>query len=262
MILRFDDGSETDLNLHPDLRKAMATPFHKLDPAKVEILLTAAIDWFWDRRQEPSPYGEAKPWSKTYATKGELGLVVVQRYLHFQVIAEQTGIAKFVLKMQNEETSMAIRGEPAYKRCNEMTRGHLMRYGALSLNEAGMRLLAAGAAAEARETFDGITQLLPEEGTAWFWLGILRRRDGDAEGAAPAFRRAAELLASSYLDRARCPSCGFIPCGQPMWKCEGCGEMVDLFEARGECPKCRKANGDTACPACRAKAPHASWWIA
>ncbi len=259
MILGFDDGSETDLNLHPELRKAMQGPFQKFDPAKVEILLAAGVDWFHENRLEPDSWGQAVPWSRPYATKGELGLVVVQRLLHFQVQANLQG-AQFSFRLQDQDTSLRLRGEPAVKKCNELTRAYLLRYGTRGLLSPAMKLVQAGDPAAAREAFEGIVGLLPEEGQAWFWLGILLTREGDAARAKEATRRAAELLASPYLDRAACPSCGWIPCGQGLWKCEGCGSAFDPFEARGECPKCAKVQAETACLACRKKSPPATWW--
>jgi len=260
VILTFDDGSTTDLNLRADLRKAMHGPFDKIDPAKTEIFLTAAVDWFWETKQEPDAQGNTVPWSAVPATKGELGFRVIERLLHYQLQADQQGPARFLFRLEGQDTSKALRGEAALRVCNERARGHLLKYGELSLLSAALKFLGSGTTPEAREALEGIVDLFPESGTGWFWLGILLRREGRSERAGAAFHKAATLLDSPYLDRVKCPSCGWIPCGQPLWKCVACGEAIDVFEARGDCPKCSKPQGDTICLACGLKSAHASWW--
>lgn len=69
--------------------------------------------------------------------------------------------------------------------------------------EAGTRLLQEERWAEAAEAFRGVTAREPDNGVAWYRLGMALQEGGDPDGAIAALERAAELGFQAPYARAR-----------------------------------------------------------
>ncbi len=76
------------------------------------------------------------------------------------------------------------------------------------------------------------------------------------------FQYARRLLRVAKLPRhagLACPSCGSAPPIGAFWRCGGCGEPFDAFEATGSCPRCQAQFSVTRCVDCGTESPIQVW---
>lgn len=104
-------------------------------------------------------------------------------------------------------------------------------------------------------------------------VGALRENESHLEALERAGVRTTHdgLLAEEQTDAdprytirgVKCPTCAWIPDGEPHWDCEECdGEPFNTFEHGGECPHCNHVFEETWCPKCDHSNPYDWWWPA
>jgi Zn-dependent protease len=77
-------------------------------------------------------------------------------------------------------------------------------------------------------------------------------------------QRARQLLREAKLPRRpgfACPSCRTAPPIGLYWRCNGCGQAFDTFEAQGVCPHCSNRFGTTTCLDCKEQRPMSEWVV-
>ena len=75
-------------------------------------------------------------------------------------------------------------------------------------------------------------------------------------------RQAAILGRLARLPRREaysCPACGEAPIRGAVWRCNGCRQPVDAFEASGACPRCGAAITSATCVDCGTESPIQRW---
>jgi len=258
--LEFDDGSV--LEMTGPLSQAYLMAFGRLDLEHVGALVVAATDYFWETRRVPTKRGEELAWEEPFAKKSDLAGAVLGPLLNSQRIVLFMGVEKYnlVLRDPDGDTTRTLHGKEALEESHKISLIHLGDFAFKGYFLRGLKALREDRSGDARAALEEAAELNPDDGQNWFWLGIARQRTGDNAQARPAFRKAAMLLESPHIGSVACPECGWIPCGQPLWKCDGCGAAFDTFETRARCPRCEKTWEVTLCIACRRTPRHSDWW--
>jgi tetratricopeptide (TPR) repeat protein len=256
----FDDGSTFVLD--GTLDAAFEIAFGECDPERIEEVVLAAVDYFWLVQRVPDKRGNEHPWEQRFSSKQDLTPAVLQPILNSQCGTIILGLEKYnlIIVDPDDGKSRTYKGKEALEKSNEYSLNYLGGFATKGLFMRGMAFVQQGRMGDARDVLERAVEFDEEFGQAWFWLGIVLQKQGENPEARRAFPKAAKLLQSPHFGKVACPSCGWIPSGEPMWKCDGCGERFDTFATRAKCPKCAKTHDTTSCIACKERPPHPDWW--
>jgi hypothetical protein len=259
VALHFDDGSA--LPIEGRLGDVFSITFEGVPLNRLEALTIAAVDHLWQARRLPDRRGQEADWTKRYPSKAGFAQELIESVLSFQFGILFMGSEKGGLVARDPETGKprVYKEQDVLREKNRRSLAVLARSAVKGLVLRGLKLASLKRFAEARQAMERAVEFDGENGQSWLWLGIMRQREGDNRGARPDFERAARLLKSPYLGEVACPACGWIPAGQPMWKCDSCGEKVDKFATEGRCVLCSRRWDTTACIACDTTSPHGEW---